>query len=516
MDKGKQLNRRVWRLFAKAGFYTEPNENNAAEHLVNLTSKKTRTVDLYANDNKMEVSIIGSNKSGNIKSWTEHVNDFEEIRRSAKSNKLLFIVTGKKLDQNDLDYAHDKKAEVWTLQNLLYFETLVDTIGQYAKYEILHNLGVKTKEEDDVKNVIALRIRQPTSDSEYELYTFTISPEKLLKTCVIFRKALDLSKDNAKAYQRMINKNRLPKIAEFVSKPDSILPVNIIVHLTEDVEITPIKMDELTNNEGHRIRFTKSNADIVRLSIPMRYASLELIDGQHRLFGFSKVQNTEVIENYNLVVLGIRGLAEPNKTKTFVSINDNSRRMDPNLVAFLKYTDDEAVCKSDHRLMAIKIVYELNRQTPFFNSIKLVDIGNQRITLKGFSGYDLQGLVGDRGYLRKYYPNNDSGEYIAALRLYFSSIKEVFEKEWGEPSKYIIATNRGISAFLKLLKSIFRTEDQQLSRTIILKYLKALKANWKESWQTGKLKASFVGTQGWSRLYKEMVLAICKSHKDFK
>ncbi len=515
MEKGKHLNRKVWRLFSRAGFNTEPSESNQAEHIVRVSPNKTRNVDLYATDQDLGVSIIGSNKSGDVESWSAHVHDFEEIRKCAKGNKLLFVVTGKKLDKSDLEVAEKAKAAVWTSKDLAYFEALVDTIGKYAKFEILHALGVQTKEEDEYRSVIALRIRQPKTENEFELYTFTLSPEKLLRTCVIYRKALDVCGNNAKAYQRMINKRRLPKIAEFVSKPGSILPVNIIVHLTDDVEVLPLNMNKLSDASDKPIKFKQQNADIVRLNIPMRYASLELIDGQHRLFGFSKVQNSDLLSKYNLVVLGIKGLEEPNKAKTFVAINDNSRRMDPNLVSYLKYTDDESSCKNDHKLMAIKIVVELNRQTPFLDTIRMVDVGSQRITLKGFSGYDLQGLVGEKGLLRKYYPNNASKEYVSALRLYFSCIRSLFKNEWNNPKEYIIATNRGISAFLKLLKAIIRTEKKQLTQQIVTRYIKTLKRNWKESWKTINLKASFVGTQGWSRLYNEMVLAIRKTYRQF-
>ena len=64
----------------------------------------------------------------------------------------------------------------------------------------------------------------------------------------------------------------------------------------------------------------------------------------------------------------------------------------------MKYTNDEGECQRDNELMAIKIVVELNKATPFKNRIRLLDIGDQRITLKGFSGYDMKGLLGTRGW----------------------------------------------------------------------------------------------------------------------
>ena len=107
-------------------------------------------------------------------------------------------------------------------------------------------------------------------------------------------------------------------------------------------------------------------------------------------------------------------------------------------------------CQKDNELMAIKIVYELNRTTPFKKKIRLLDVGKERITLKGFAGYDLKGLIGERGLLRKHYDHN-SNEYIKLLRIYFNILKSTFPEQWNDPEKYIIFTNKGISAFLKLL-----------------------------------------------------------------
>ena len=47
MDKDAALNKRVWFLFEKAGFATEPSSNSAAEHCVDLGSGKGRKIDLF-------------------------------------------------------------------------------------------------------------------------------------------------------------------------------------------------------------------------------------------------------------------------------------------------------------------------------------------------------------------------------------------------------------------------------------------------------------------------------------
>lgn len=241
---------------------------------------------------------------------------------------------------------------------------------------------------------------------------------------------------------------------------------------------------------------------------------MELIDGQHRLYGFVGADDATK-KNFNLVVLGVRGLADKQRRDAFIAINDNSRRMDANLVAYLKYTTNDSVCQKDNELMAIRIVVDLNRATPFKKAIKLLDIGQQKLTLKGFSGYDLKGLLGPRGLLRKYYSANTPAEFVRVLRMFFGTTQNVFKREWRNPGKYIIATNRGISAFLKLLKSILKTEKKQLAQKTIRGYLDALKSGT-ATWEFEQLKKTYVGSQGWKDFHRDLVEAIRKKYPAFK
>ena len=293
------------------------------------------------------------------------------------------------------------------------------------------------------------------------------------------------------------------------------MPPSVIVHLGVEVNWEPLA-HPTKNPAGEVVTLTNErDYELGILGIPMGYASLELIDGQHRLYGFVGAEPA-TRRTFNLSVIGLQDLSPDKRRDTFVSINDNSRRMDPNLVAYLKYTDDESECQTDQELMAIKIVVELNTQSPFQNQIRLLDIGSERITPKGFSGYDLKSLLGRRGLLRQHYAN-DSKSYLGALRLYFGIVSSTFRTPWDDPDAYIIATNRGISAFLKLLKSMLRTSKGPLSEDTIKKYIGALQSQWPDpEWETARLRSSYVGSKGWSDFHKDLVVAIQEVYPEFK
>jgi len=511
-DKGSELNKRVWTLFEKAGFETKPSSNNPAEEVVTLSKRKKRPLDLSASERSLGVKIVGQNTSASrLQSFTTYVHDLRALMHAAKANGGLLVLTGVDISDEDNRYAEQNGIKVWNEEKLRYYEAIVDAIGEYAKYEIIHSFGIATGEEKSIYNVLALRFHQPYQDSDADLFLFTIPPEKLLKTCVIYRRA----QGSGDAYQRMVRKARLRRVKKFVTEENALLPPNIIVHLSEKVTYDPVEIPKVNAN-GKPITLTrKKDYELVVLSIPMEYASIELIDGQHRLYGFVETESATK-ENFNLVVLGMRELSISKRRDTFVAINDNSRRVDANLVAYLKYTDDETECQRDNELMAIKVVVELNKTTPFKNKIRLLDIGDQRITLKGFSGYDLRGLLGRRGLLRKYH-RNESGNYVEALRLYFGVLKDLFKEQWQHPEKFIIFTNRGISAFLKFLKSIMKTCRKPLDEEIVRKYLQVLKDEWKDrDWETAHLKSAYVGSKGWKDFHRDLVKTVRKKHRGFR
>ena len=237
-NKGIELNRRVWSLFEKAGFETKPSTNDPSEEVVTLSPAKKRTVDLSAWDRTLGIKIIGWNKARKelSEALTVHFNDYSILMKEAKANSVLFVSTGKEILSDDRDYAERFGMRVWGENELRYYEALVDAIGNYAKYEIIHSFGLETKEEKNIYNVLSLHFQQPHSNSDADLFLFTITPEKLLKTCVVYRKA----QQSADAYQRMVKKARLRSIRKFVTQPSSLLPPAIIVHLSEKSKWDPI------------------------------------------------------------------------------------------------------------------------------------------------------------------------------------------------------------------------------------------------------------------------------------
>jgi DGQHR domain-containing protein len=513
MAKGDDLNKRVWSLFERAGFHTQPNSGSNTERTIALPDGVEKPVDLFATDAALGISIVGSNKSGRkISDFYDHIAGLEDLRDAAKANGLILVAPAKEFSETELRFLRKKGVQVWGDRELTYFEALVDAIGPLARYEILNTFGISTEDQTVKATIPALMVKQPSwsSKSKVELYMFCLPADVLLKTCSVLRKA----RGNAFTYQRILSRKRLPRIGEFVDTAKALLPTSIVVHLSDSV-VVQHATKVIHDSDGHKISLWQKDPHLVTLTIPLEYASMEIIDGQHRLFGFV-YSRQKTRDNFNLIVIGIRNLGSNERSKTFVAINDKAKRVDPSLVSFLRYTDNERSCQKNSDLMAIKIAVELNKKVPFKGAIRLWDYGQQKITLKGLSGYDLKGMVGQNGVLHRYYPQK-SEAYVGILRMYFSAISGLFENEWKDPKTYIIATNRGVTAFLKLLKSIHKNEQKRADEGIVKGYLSIVKDNWiKGTWETSKLDTSYSASQGWKQFHRDLIKTIQKKKAGFR
>jgi DGQHR domain-containing protein len=251
------------------------------------------------------------------------------------------------------------------------------------------------------------------------------------------------------------------------------------------------------------------------LEIPEKFGALEIIDGQHRLFSFAKVSNPALLDSFNLAVIGVKGLSAERRRDTFVAINDNARRMDANLVALLRLNPDEGACQADPALMAIKIALALDANGPLKGRVRSLDYQRQVVTLKGLSGYDLRTLVGPRGELRQHVENKS--EILTKLvNDYFSQVRRVFTQEWNKQDEYVVCTNRGIAAFLKLYKSMIRDVSNVPTIDEIHNFLSLLKANWVgKTWKTKELRNSYAGGQGAIDFHRDMLRSIRKKVRGF-
>lgn len=294
----------------------------------------------------------------------------------------------------------------------------------------------------------------------YTYFSFVTSPRHLLKIGFINHLALN-HPDGRPAYQRMISKARLKRIAAFIEK-GGYFPTNLLVNFTDKC-----RFDLLPMREG-----APENTKYGWLYLPNRYKSAWIIDGQHRLYGYS-FADPRFLDN-DIFVLAFEKMDTTTEAELFITINHEQKSVPKSILialqADLKWGSDDA----NERLGAIAsaLVKKLNADvtSPFFRKFTMEGVSpsdTQTLTMpEVVKGLDRSRLLG-RQVSGLYVPGplcaetDDKTVQRAAkvLNRYFEMLRAANPGRWELGRDAFISTNPGIRAHLMLLAQIIHEVD---------------------------------------------------------
>ena len=208
----------------------------------------------------------------------------------------------------DIERADDGDIRIITENELQYFETFVKHMGPAGKYQILGEF-LRGQKVPGLTNVKLPAIRGMIGGERF--YSFVTTPRNLLKIAFINHQALN-HPDGRPAYQRMISASRIKEIGEFIKK-GGFFPTNILVNFSD----AP-RFDLISNKEN-----TDPSIKFGWITLPSKYRSAWVIDGQHRLYGFSHL--TDKFLDQSLFVLAFERMAVPKEADLFITINHKQK-----------------------------------------------------------------------------------------------------------------------------------------------------------------------------------------------
>jgi DNA sulfur modification protein DndB len=325
---GDRFEDEVWLLFKDMGFI----ELNKGELRIDITShgaerKKRKQIDVFAKAEK-DVFVIECKAKEMLgpktlaKDIAEIKNLKNRITRTIREHyeqndiRITFLICTKNITVSENDESDAKGADIiiWKDDEIRYFTNLSKIIGFSAKYQLFAKLYSGDEIPEFIQSVPA--IKGKVGGKSY--YNFMIEPEKLLKIAYVHHRS-PIKKDenmDENAYQRMLNKGKLKQIDEFIMK-DGFFANNIIVNFTKDVKFESIP------------RSGDEKMSLGYLKLPHYYASAWIIDGQHRLYGFS---NNEKRFSDTVPVLAFERLEEGEQGRLFIEINKNQKSVESNLL----------------------------------------------------------------------------------------------------------------------------------------------------------------------------------------
>ena len=290
------------------------------------------------------------------------------------------------------------------------------------------NEKIRTLELKGWKKFRAIKAEQPGGT----VYQIAITGKELVKNAVVLRKGID--KDGI---QRVCREIRLKRINRFYASNDALLPNNII---------GSIKEGHFHYEDG----YIWMNPDVVS----------EIIDGQHRLWGFHKDYNETDI-NFDVFFAFIVDADTPQKAKLFYKINKEQKKINPSLAFDLLSLINDGGFDQD----VSEVIKRLNDEpeSPFHTLIKMNETDNGIISLANM-------MTVARDFLKTSIGRNFAREDKIAenqlyliFRNYFSAVKTIFAKEWNQESS-ILKKTLGIGALSIVMTDVLNEHVRRNGR----------------------------------------------------
>jgi DGQHR domain-containing protein len=472
---GPLLEDRVWTLLYRMGFRYLSGKGGGQLQLNAGEGSPTSQIDIAAIDDEVAVAIEckSSEQIARRPQFQQELGKHLLIRErfTAAARKdfdpparrliVLAMFTSKVvLSENDKARASEANVVLLDEKDLDYYETLVSHIGPAARYQFLADLlPGKTVPNLDIR-VPAIRAKMGGA----YCYTFSISPEYLLKIAYVSHRAKGRASD-VNTYQRMLSKGRLNKIRQYIDE-DGIFPTNIVLNLEKNKLAFQRSLQEEDSSTEHGIAGW--------LDIKATYKCAWIIDGQHRLYAYSghlKAPKSRV------AVLAFEGLAPSDQARLFIDINAKQKSVKQSLLEELYAELHWDAADESIRVRAIvsKAVQELGSdpESPLAGRILTAD--SAKTDTRCISLTSLYSAISKpefhlgkgRQNVPEYGPlwagTNESTlkRTVYVIKNWFSIVRASVPDWWekGQGDGGGLAMNDGVTTCIMVLRSVFQHSD---------------------------------------------------------
>jgi DNA sulfur modification protein DndB len=462
----RSLEHRVWCLLYSMGYRTLNGESFKITFTRPDGSTGRKQVDIYAEDS--ETALVIECKSRENRGRRSLQKDIHETlslqayfrasighgRRAHGKPKIIWIYATSNIiwSTPDVERASAGDINLLTENELQYFETFVKHMGPAARYQILGEF-LRNQKIPGLSDVKIPAIRGKIGGETY--YSFVTTPRHLLKISFINHQALSHPAGRP-AYQRMISSSRIKDIGEFVKK-GGYFPTNILVNFAASP-----RFDLISNKDN-----SDPNIKFGWITLPSKYRSAWIIDGQHRLYGFSHLDDKYL--DQSIFVLAFKQMPVQKEADLFITINHKQksvpRSLLVSLLADIRMGDSDPSTALSALASAVVRALNTDKTSPLARRFVVHGVppeASQNLTIsEAVNGLRRSGLIGKvAGKTLAPGPLSgatDDGTLERAghvLGSYFEDLRAAHPKRWEDGRDAFIATNPGIRAHLSVIAEV--------------------------------------------------------------
>jgi len=484
----------IWTVFYKLGFNVLNKDSKLFIPWEKESSRDKKQVDVFAADTRRKiVFLIECKSSTKENSKSDFKDEFDLLRLRVEGMrkavrelfedgddytiKHIFAVRNIRVPADSVDFARLKEANSFLFDDntYKYVQKIIKNYKDAAVYQFLPLVFKGVKVNNNKIEIPA--IKSVMAGLTY--YVFSIEPKYLLQIGYVLHRVKANTEIDDPTYQRLLVPSRLKGIRKFVSEEKGFFPNSVLLNFK--------------NSKKNKIEFSQTMSSdgpsrLGVLKIPNVYSMAYIIDGQHRVYGYT---GSEYRENQSIPVVAFEDLAANQQLKIFMDINQNQKAVSPSLKLDLEEDLNWDSKYDSERMNALRssIVKYLGSSqnsilynqiqigeddaritfTPFNNGIKNSDL-LPKLKGKSFnvekSQYALYDFVKDRTDTNKAMlkAKKDVGDLILG---YFQYLEE-HSKELSEftDDSHMILSTRGIVASLTLIGALnkYLTDIKDVSR----------------------------------------------------
>lgn len=467
------LENRVWCLLYNLG-YREISRGRSFEVLIRRhgADDLSKQIDALARDEETVLVVeCKSRETLGRRSLQHDIAEFASLKSplstainacygSSVRPKIVWILVTNNIvwSEPDRQRAQGHSIRRVTERELTYYEQLARHLGPAARFQILAEF-LEGQKIPALAGRKVPAIRGKLGGLTY--YSFVTTPKDLLKIAFVNHRTLN-DPNALPTYQRLLTRSRVIKIGEYISS-GGFFPTNLLINFKRKARFEIVKSD---NDTGVTYGY---------LYLPDRYKSAWVIDGQHRLYGYSRLADHFL--GQNLLVIAFERLATEQEARLFVTINHEQKSVPRTLLDDLKgdLNWGSAVPRDRLAALAARIIGALNNDfdSPFYGRIVREGIRatpQTCLTIPALTqGLVHSKLLGEVVLKNHYSPgplagatDEDSvGRACRFLNAFFGHIRNANPQLWEMGRDGFLCINVGIQGFLFLAASLIQHHEEQ-------------------------------------------------------
>lgn len=249
------------------------------------------------------------------------------------------------------------------------------------------------------------------TQGQHKFYTLTMPSEVLARTCYIVSR----DEDPVEGFQRILDEKRAQEIANYIDNGLGTVPSSIVLSAQEDADLQ-------YDSRGKRISFKS-----------MRRAFL-IIDGQHRVYGFSKAKT-----NLRVPVVIYDDLNKREESRLFIDINSKQKGVPSELLLDIKkLAEYESDVETRLRIIFDKFLDD--HSSVFFGKLSPSKKSPGKLTRTAFNA-SVSPLVG-------LFNNMEEYEVYSILKSYYQAMYDlIFDPKGLNAEFYQPTIFKAVSAF---------------------------------------------------------------------